>query len=203
MRAILLLLFFCYRGLQYGSSFYLKTNFASRSIRKPSEQHLELQQTKLDSVLQPQNITNDTTVQKVDRIVRSFLTSNRERASADILKSITVTEGRLSSSILLNVMRSLVEKRDHARFGDLLTHYEVSKSDSVEKHSESKSVLTKNIWTMTCQNSVIQVDEINIYQNNINDAIGVEELCVIAEGLKQMENSFIGEALTNGALYRY
>ena len=62
----------------------------------------------------------------IDYIVNSILTSPRDKSTRDILDEIAGVEHYLSWSTVMHIMQGLVMKRDHIRFGDMLTYHRAS-----------------------------------------------------------------------------
>ena len=76
--------------------------------------------------------SSDETHAKVSRIIQSILKSPRKTSTEDILRTVSSTDGRLSTLELLELMHGLLEKRDHERFGDVISIYTTSYHDEIE-----------------------------------------------------------------------
>ena len=70
---------------------------------------------------------------KVSRIIQSILKSPRKTTTEDILQAVSGTDGLLTSFELLELMHGLLEKRDHERFGDVISIYSTSCRNEIER----------------------------------------------------------------------
>ena len=85
---------------------------------------------------QAQSITSsasDDMREKVSRIIQSILKSPRKTTTEDVLQTVSGTDGLLTSFELLELMHGLVEKRDHERFGDVISIYTTSYGNEIER----------------------------------------------------------------------
>ena len=73
---------------------------------------------------------------RIDRMTEIVVRSRRDKGTREITAYLEVVEGPVGSTELLGLMEKLLEKRDHSRFGDLISLHDVtSKNEMKRLHS--------------------------------------------------------------------
>ena len=96
--------------------------------------------------------------EKVSRIIQSILKAPRKTTTEDILQTVSGTDGLLTSFELLELMHGLLEKRDHERFGDLISVYTTSYRDEIERLGANDQLNGESVSSYLQRNSQFQGD---------------------------------------------
>ena len=128
--------------------FFHDTVSCNRLSRFPSHSQKHFALRKSSDSLSRHEMSSDSNCglrDRIDRMTEIVVRSRRDKGTGDILEYLKVVEGPVGSTEMLALMERLLEKRDHSRFGDLISFYDVaSKNDMTRLHSSSATHLNGN-----------------------------------------------------------